>query len=107
VAMKDTNNSISLPPAGSNGSVAADARKAVIDAMEDARYEWRTLDGLAEQTKLPIEEIRQLIDYLQDEIIRSSVPDERGRDLYTTRKHYRQTHGLGTRLLTALSDKVA
>jgi len=44
---------------------------------------------------------------LNGEIVRSAAPDESGRALYTTRKHYRQTQGLGTRILSALSDKVA
>jgi hypothetical protein len=51
--------------------------------------------------------VRQVLDELNGEIIRSSIPDESGRNLYTTRKHYRQTQEIGTRILSALSDKVA
>ena len=93
--------------ANSNGSSAAQAKQLVVGALEDSRYDWRSLDGVAQQTGLTLDEIRHAIDGLQDEIVRSSVPDEKGRELYTTRKHYRETHGLGSRILAALSDKVA
>jgi hypothetical protein len=82
-------------------------RAAVVRALEDPRYEWRTVEGLADETGLPADSLRQILEELNGEIIRSSIPDESGRALYTTRKHYRQTQGLGTRILSALSDKVA
>jgi len=82
-------------------------RAGVVRALEDPRYEWRTVEGLAEQTGLSATSLRQVLEELNGEIIRSSVPDESGRALYTTRRHYRQTQGLGTRILSALSDKVA
>jgi len=95
------------PPTSSNGSAPARLKQAVTDALEDSRYEWRTLEGIAQQTQLPLAQIREILGYLENEIVRSSVPDETGRDLYTTRRHYKKTHGLGSRILTALSDKVA
>jgi len=82
-------------------------RDVVIEALEDQRYEWRTIDGLAEQTGLPSGEIQETLESLKEDVVRSSVPDEQGRSLYTTRKHYRETHGLGARILSALSDRVA
>lgn len=85
----------------------ATLRAIVIEALEDSRYDWRTLDGMSEQTGLERAQIRRIIDDLGSIIVRSSVPDEEGRALYTTRKHYNSTHGLGARLLDALADKVA
>jgi DNA-binding IclR family transcriptional regulator len=82
-------------------------RDLVIAALEDRRYEWRTIDGLAEQTGLPSAKVQEILESLQEDLVRSSVPDDRGRSLYTTRKHYRETHGLGARILSALSDRVA
>jgi hypothetical protein len=84
-----------------------DRRNIVVRALEDPNYEWRTVEGVAEQTGLAAANVRQMLEELNGEIIRSSVPDESGRSLYTTRKHYRETQGLGTRILSALSDKVA
>ena len=89
------------------GQIDLDHRNIVVGALEDPNYEWRTVEGVAEQTGVPASSVRQILEELNGEIIRSSIPDESGRSLYTTRKHYRQTQGLGTRILSALSDKVA
>jgi predicted ArsR family transcriptional regulator len=85
----------------------ADLRKKIIGALEDSRYEWRTTEGVAKEVGITPAQVRETLEDLKEEIVRSSVPDESGRDLYTTRRHYRQTHGLGSRILNALSDKVA
>jgi hypothetical protein len=69
--------------------------------------EWRTVEGLAKETGLPTDNLRKILEDLNGEIVRSSIPDESGRALYIIRKHYRQTQGLETRILNALSDKVA
>jgi hypothetical protein len=90
-----------------NANPNLDRRNIVVRALEDPNYEWRTVEGVAEQTGLEEANVRETFEELNGEIIRSSVPDESGRNLYTTRKHYRQTQGLGTRILSALSDKVA
>lgn len=89
------------------GRIDPNHRNIVIRALEDPNYEWRTAEGVAEQTGLPLASVRQILGELNGEIIRSSIPDESGRNLYTTRRHYRETQGLGTRILNALSDKVA
>lgn len=86
---------------------AADPQALVIAALEDDRYDWRTLDGIAEQTALPRAQVRRIIEGLGNTVVRSSIPDEDGRSLYTTRKHYNDTHSIGERFLNALADKVA
>ena len=92
-----------------NGNFQRDTgiMRRVIDALEDPRYDWRTVEGVAEQTGIAPIKVREILMGLEDEIVRSSIPDESGRTLYTTRKHYRDTQGLGTRLLSALAVKVA
>jgi len=97
---------------GDNGNkqplqLNGDLRGPIIRALEDDRYEWRTVDGVSEQIGIPAAQVQEILESLKQEIVRSSIPDEAGRSLYTTRKHYRDTHGLGARFLDALSDKVA
>jgi hypothetical protein len=79
----------------------------IIRALEDDRYDWRTVEGVVEQTGIPAAKVQEILRSLERDVVRSAVPDELGRALYTTRKHYRETHGLGARFLSALSDKVA
>jgi|SRR5271170_3052582 len=88
------------PPTG-------DISSRIVQALEDSRYEWRTIDGVAQETSIPAATVREVLEGLKQEVLRSSIPDESGRNLFTTRRHYRQTHGLGARLLAALADKVA
>lgn len=83
------------------------ARDSVVKALENQKFEWRTLDGIAVDTELPLAQVRKIIEDLGDEVVRSSLPDAIGRSLYTTRNHYKRTHSLGSRILNVLSDKVA
>jgi hypothetical protein len=87
--------------------VRGNLRDQIIHALEDDRYEWRTIDGVSGQIGVPTQQIQEFLENVKQEIVRSSIPDESGRSLYTTRRHYRETHGLGSRFLDALSDKVA
>jgi hypothetical protein len=92
------------PPAEQMG---ASLGNLIIKALEDERYDWRTVNGLSEQTGIAEAKVQEVLADLGQVIVRSSVPDDSGRALYTTRRHYRQTHGVGTRFLSALSGKVA
>ncbi len=85
----------------------ASLRDLIIRALEDERYEWRTVDGLSKQIGILEAKVQEVLAGLEQEVVRSSFPDDSGRALYTTRNHYQQTHGVGTRFLNALSAKVA
>jgi hypothetical protein len=89
-----------------NQQTNAQLQRLIIGALEDPRYEWRTIDGIANQIGVPAAQVQDSLESLKQVVVRSSIPDEMGRSLYTTRKHYRDTHGLGSQLLAALSDKV-
>jgi succinyl-CoA synthetase beta subunit len=79
----------------------------VVAALENPKYDWRTAEAVSRESGMDLENVRALLENSPRTIVRSSVPDEHGRSLYTTRKHYRETHGIGARLLSALADRVA
>lgn len=79
-------------------------REAVVRALEDDRYDWRTLGGIARATGAKNPEILSLLNSMSDQIVRTTAAD--GQALFTTRNHYEQTHGFGDKLLSALADKV-
>jgi hypothetical protein len=89
------------------GSGVAELSDRIVRALEDPRYDWRTIEGVANETSISPATVQEVLENLKQEVLRSSIPDESGRNLFTTRRHYRQTHGLGARFLAALSDKVA
>jgi len=81
-----------------------DLRKAILSALEDDAYDWRTVSGLARAVQASEHEIVNILDSMPDQIVRAAAAD--GRSLFTTRNHYEKTHGFGDKLLSALADKV-
>jgi hypothetical protein len=79
-------------------------KAAVLKALEDERYDWRTVNGLARTLKTNEQEILRVLNSVPDQIVRTNAAD--GRSVFTTRNHYEKTHGFGDKLLSALADKV-
>ena len=76
----------------------------LVNALEDKKYKWRTIRGIANQLNVTTEEIQNLLQQHSSEIIKSSIPAETGEELYTTRKHYRKTTSAIDKLLSSLSS---
>jgi hypothetical protein len=89
-----------MPQAGAS----LDLKTAVIRALEDERYDWRTLDGLATALGTSEREVLGVLNSIPDQIVRAASAD--GQSLFTTRSHYEKTHGFGDKILSALADKV-
>jgi transcription initiation factor IIE alpha subunit len=83
-------------------------RNAVISALEKKGYYWRAVDSIARETGLQQAEVRaELQDLIREGIVvRAPRKDARGRVLYTTRKHYRETRGFLTKLASALANQI-
>jgi predicted transcriptional regulator len=79
----------------------------VITALEDARFKWRTVTGVADQIKSTPREVLQALNKLTEVglVIRSTIPSKDGSDLYTTRKHYKAFAPLGERLAAAFRNR--
>jgi hypothetical protein len=83
----------------SNETVSIDERTAaVLRALANEKYKWRTIEGVSKETGIPEAEVHQIIGSHPNLIIQSSIPDRQGRPLYTTREHYRQSQGRIARL---------
>jgi hypothetical protein len=83
--------------------------EAIFAALENPRYEWRTVNGVATDTKLTREEVLEglikLID--ADLVIRSEVPSAKGEELFTTRDHYKHFAPISKRLSAALRNRAS
>jgi hypothetical protein len=88
------------PPARINLNLTAE----VVRALEDSRYDWRTMDGLVRSTGIPETAILTILGSMSDQIVRATTADSR--TVFTTRNHYEKTHGLGDKLLSVLADKI-
>jgi hypothetical protein len=88
--------------------LTSEERRKIVKALEDDRYVWRTVDGIVKDTALPTETVENAVQW-DDEIdaIIASYPDEKGRTLYTTRRHYQEKRPFGWRVLGAIAGKTA
>lgn len=75
-----------------------DDKKRVLAALANPSYSWRTCEGVSQETGLDPARVFQIIEGMPDLIIKSRIPDDKGRALYTTREHYKKTHSPVERL---------
>lgn len=81
----------------------------VLRALENPKYNWRTIKGIAAETGLDEALVTQIVrglSMVSGQIVQSSVPDSEGRPLFTTRKHYYESSSLANRLLSVFSDRI-
>jgi predicted component of viral defense system (DUF524 family) len=76
-------------------------------ALENGKYRWRTVRGVAKELNTTDLEIIELIQQHADEVIKSSIPAETGEDLFTTRKHYRANASSYAKIISTLSQSVS
>ena len=63
----------------------------ILQALEDPKWDWRTVEGIARETGVPAEKVTEVLESAPEDVIRSTLPDKLGRSLYTTRRHYKKT----------------
>lgn len=78
---------------------------AVISSLENPNYQWRTVDGIARETGLDPYRVVNVLTASTDRVVKSSVGDVQGNDLYTTRKHLRDKGSIAERLLGAFKNR--
>lgn len=91
----------------SNRGIAMDEEWLKIQrALENPKYKWRTIDGVANETGLDTVTIVSSLTNHSDTIIQSSIPSNTGAELYTTRDHYREKSTILSRVMSSLTNKV-
>jgi hypothetical protein len=78
----------------------------VLDALRNPKYKWRTIDGIMRDTELSRERVETALAEEKNTILRSSLPDRKGRALYTTADHYKAHSSVMSKVWSALSDQV-
>ena len=68
--------------------IADPAEKKVFDALEDPKWEWRTVEALSRLSGLPPDRVRRLLDAHPGLVRKSVVPSADGSDLYTLQAKY-------------------
>ena len=75
-------------------------------SLEDSRYKWRTIRGVAKETGLSSEEVKKLLAANSTVVIKSSIPADSGEELYTTREHFRRMQSPFVKISSSLISRV-
>lgn len=78
----------------------------VLKALAHPDFKWRTVTGVTQETGLTQEIVQRAISEVADKVVRSSIPSPDGRDLYTTREHFRESASLSEKLLGSIKNRV-
>lgn len=92
-----------------NGRVGRDQLEAVKRALENPKYRWRTIDGVARETHLAEPVITDAMRELGSVISTKKRIDRRGKKwvpLYTTRDHFIQCASFGEKLKGAFQYRL-
>jgi predicted Rossmann fold nucleotide-binding protein DprA/Smf involved in DNA uptake len=78
----------------------------VVAALENSKYDWRTIDGIISETDLSFNDVFAVLTKLNEEgkLVQARNPDEGGRDLFTTRQYYNKTRSLIDKIRSSLVD---
>ena len=78
----------------------------VVATLEDARWDFRTLEGIAKDTGLTKERIQQILESHAEIVRKSAIPDRLGRELYTLRSRPMKGRELFALVRTFVSKSV-
>ena len=78
----------------------------VVAALENGKYDWRTIDGIIRETELSFNDVFSVLKKLDVEgkLVQARNPDENGRDLFTTREYYNKTRSLIDKIKSSWAD---
>lgn len=88
---------------GKTGNVA----HAVVEALENPNYKWRTLEGVAKDTGIEPFVVYRVIEKLGTQVVKASVASTKGDELFTTRRHFRQKGSFLSRFAAVLRNRAA
>lgn len=78
----------------------------VQSALESEKYKWRTVEGIVKETGLDAVTVVGSLSANASTVMKSTISDRAGRDLFTTKEHYREKSSLWERFQSVLTNKV-
>lgn len=73
---------------GWKDKVESQEEKALFQALENEKWEWRTVDALVKESGMTEKDVRRTLEKYTKIITKSSIPDKKGNELYTLRSRY-------------------
>ena len=87
-------------------NVDSSQEKAVMEALENPKYFWRTTQGLVTETGLSEQVINTVFKSNHEIIVKCRIPSTNGDALFTTRAHFRRKASFGEKLMGALRNRL-
>jgi hypothetical protein len=81
-------------------------KEKIFEALEDERYEWRSLKGISKQVGVSEEDVLSVIKENADFIVQSSVPSVDGDPLFTTKRHFHAKSSALDKILGAFKGRI-
>lgn len=78
----------------------------VLRSLENAKYKWRTIEGISKEIGESTNDIWEIIDQNSDVVIESSVRSNTGLRLFTTKKHFENTSSSIEKLFGAFKGRI-
>jgi hypothetical protein len=75
----------------------------IIEALRNQQWDYRTAEGIAKEIGLPVDTVRAFLESRKDIVWKSSIPDRRGRDLYTLIERHPQSKDFWRNISTFIS----
>jgi hypothetical protein len=105
--MEATHDPVAEDPTVVPTSDLQSATNAVWKALSSDQYDWRSVDGIAEETKLDRLAVSTILEtQFGDAVVRSVDANQPGRFLYATRERYNKLRGPWNRLLSVITNQV-
>lgn len=82
------------------------AKTLVLGALNNSKYEWRTILGIAEETGLDPEIVVKALSEFKSGVVRSSRFTRDGRALYTTRSRHEEFAPFWRKVLGAIKNQI-
>lgn len=79
----------------------------VVGALENPKYRWRTIDGVTKETGVDAFTVKRVINKMSDEVVKSSIASTSGEDLFTTRRHLKETESFLSRIGAAIRNRAS
>ena len=85
-----------------------DYKEQIIKSLENPEYHWRTVSGISRELNISESLVSRALLHkdLENILVNCSRKTKDGKELYTTRKHYKATQPLANKILTALSGEI-
>lgn len=77
----------------------------VMGALDDKRFKWRTLKGIVRESGLDPDKVMTIIRCREDLVAQSSVPSDKGDELFTSRHNLGSSANTMSRLLGAFKGR--